>query len=145
MKLCLIVTAALLAANSPAADWPQWRGPNRDGVVTGGEECDCGDGTGTTPATCPGPNDNPGYTGCTSQCKWGPYCGDGVVNGPEACDDGPANGGLPGRPGCTFLCTKAAYCGDGIAQASTGEECDSGPDNGSWSTPCDLQCNYILQ
>ena len=32
MKLCLIVTAALLAANSPAADWPQWRGPNRNGV-----------------------------------------------------------------------------------------------------------------
>jgi outer membrane protein assembly factor BamB len=32
MKLCLIVTAALLAAHSPAADWPQWRGPNRNGI-----------------------------------------------------------------------------------------------------------------
>lgn len=32
MKLCLIVTATLLAANSPAADSPQWRGPNRNGV-----------------------------------------------------------------------------------------------------------------
>lgn len=32
MKLCLLVFAAFLAANSPAADWPQWRGPNRDGV-----------------------------------------------------------------------------------------------------------------
>jgi len=26
------VTASLLAANSPAADWPQWRGPSRTGV-----------------------------------------------------------------------------------------------------------------
>ena len=32
MKLCWIVTAAFLAANSPAADWPQWRGPNRNGI-----------------------------------------------------------------------------------------------------------------
>jgi outer membrane protein assembly factor BamB len=32
MKLSLIAAAALLAANSPAADWPQWRGPNRTGV-----------------------------------------------------------------------------------------------------------------
>src|ERR1035441_5781249 len=32
MKLILIVAAALLAANAPAADWPQWRGPNRNGI-----------------------------------------------------------------------------------------------------------------
>ena len=32
MKLSLIVAASLLAATSPAADWPQWRGPNRDGI-----------------------------------------------------------------------------------------------------------------
>jgi outer membrane protein assembly factor BamB len=32
MKLSLIVTASLLAATSPAADWPQWRGPNRNGI-----------------------------------------------------------------------------------------------------------------
>jgi outer membrane protein assembly factor BamB len=32
MKLSLIVAAALLVANSPAADWPQWRGPNRNGI-----------------------------------------------------------------------------------------------------------------
>jgi outer membrane protein assembly factor BamB len=32
VKLILIVAAALLAANSPAADWPQWRGPNRNGT-----------------------------------------------------------------------------------------------------------------
>jgi outer membrane protein assembly factor BamB len=32
MKLSLITAAAMLAATSPAADWPQWRGPNRDGI-----------------------------------------------------------------------------------------------------------------
>jgi outer membrane protein assembly factor BamB len=32
MKLLLIVAAVLLAANAPAADWPQWRGPNRNGT-----------------------------------------------------------------------------------------------------------------
>ena len=32
MKLSLFVVAALLAANSPAADWAQWRGPNRTGI-----------------------------------------------------------------------------------------------------------------
>ena len=32
MKLSLIAAAALLAAASTAADWPQWRGPNRDGI-----------------------------------------------------------------------------------------------------------------
>jgi outer membrane protein assembly factor BamB len=32
MKLYWIVTATFLAAHLPAADWPQWRGPNRNGI-----------------------------------------------------------------------------------------------------------------
>ena len=32
MKLCCIVTAAFVAAPLPAADWPQWRGTNRNGT-----------------------------------------------------------------------------------------------------------------
>jgi hypothetical protein len=32
MKLCLTLFAALLAVTAPAADWPQWRGPNRNGI-----------------------------------------------------------------------------------------------------------------
>ena len=32
MKLCWIVIAALVASNVSAADWPQWRGPNRNGL-----------------------------------------------------------------------------------------------------------------
>lgn len=32
MKLCLVAAIAFLAVTSPAVDWPQWRGPNRDGI-----------------------------------------------------------------------------------------------------------------
>src|SRR5262249_15528356 len=32
-----------------------------DGVAVGGEECDCGGGTGAVPAGCPGPNDDATY------------------------------------------------------------------------------------
>jgi outer membrane protein assembly factor BamB len=32
MKLCWVIKAACLVSNVCAADWPQWRGPNRTGV-----------------------------------------------------------------------------------------------------------------
>lgn len=51
------------------------------------------------------------------------FCGDGVVNGEEACDDGTeANDGHYG--GCNEDCTLAAYCGDGIKNGE--EACDKG-------------------
>lgn len=49
-----------------------------------------------------------------------PVCGDGVVDGTEACDDGPANG--PAGD-CTSMCT-VHECGDGIVHPS--EACDDG-------------------
>ena len=63
-----------------------------DGVVTTGEECDCGDGSFELPAGCVGPNDDETYGGCASDCHRGPYCGDGVINGAETCDGAPTNG-----------------------------------------------------
>ena len=110
-----------------------------NGVVESGEECDSGTDTNKTPH-----NGYSAYGGCTSECTYGAYCGDGVIGGLEACDNGPANVDLYGQPGCTFLCSTANYCGDGILDAWHGEECDSGADNGQSSNPCTTTCQMIL-
>jgi hypothetical protein len=123
-----------------------------DGVVSGGEECDCGDGKGEKPAGCAGPNNDKLYGGCTTQCKWGPYCGDGIVQddknsegGGETCDMGKENGQKnSGEKGCTFGCTVPHFCGDGNVDTDMGEQCDLGADNGKSDKPCDSVCQYIL-
>jgi fibro-slime domain-containing protein len=103
-----------------------------DGIVSAGEECDCGDPNDPTiqvPAGCPGKNNDTLYGGCMTNCKWGPFCGDNVVqNPPEQCDLGKANGHNGGTGGCTFGCMTPHYCGDGIIDP--GEQCDMGPLNG---------------
>jgi hypothetical protein len=105
-----------------------------DGVATGGEECDCGDGTGTLPDGCPGPNMDGVYGGCDSSCHFGGWCGDGMTNGPEECDNGKMNGvsytPSPDANACSFGCTKAHFCGDGFIDAKDGEQCDDGANNG---------------
>ncbi|MSP92341.1 MAG: DUF4215 domain-containing protein [Myxococcales bacterium] len=50
-------------------------------------------------------------------------CGNGVVEAPEACDDGAANSDAPGK--CRTTCLKPA-CGDKIIDP--GEPCDDGND-----------------
>jgi hypothetical protein len=57
-----------------------------DGVVAGGEECDCGDEqlVGGRPAECPGPNDNETSGGCSTLCKRGRLCGDGKQELPSS-------------------------------------------------------------
>lgn len=62
------------------------------------------------------------------------YCGDGVVNGPEECDDGANNGA--GKP-CNGKCLYNV-CGDG--ELGPGEACDEGMNNGPGST-----CNALCQ
>jgi cysteine-rich repeat protein len=101
-----------------------------DGVVSGGEECDCGDGTVPIPTGCPGRNDDTTYGGCTTQCRSGPFCGDGLVNGQERCDLGKGNGASFGEDGCTLGCTLPHFCGDGIVDTYMGEQCDLGDNNG---------------
>jgi hypothetical protein len=63
-----------------------------DGVVAAGEECDCGDGTVPVPPSCPGPNNDNTYYGCTTKCTLGPHCGDSILDPGEECDLGPLNG-----------------------------------------------------
>jgi fibro-slime domain-containing protein len=110
-----------------------------DGVTTGGEECDCGDGTGTTPSTCPGPNDNPAYGGCSSECKWGPYCGDGVKTDAEECDNGVNSDDYGSDKGCAPGCKLPARCGDGKVQTDYSEQCDDGDKN---ATSIDANAAY---
>lgn len=68
-----------------------------------------------------------------NQCTFD-YCGDNLTQGAyEDCDDGlnlttyDVNGA-----GCAPGCVDPAYCGDGILQASEGEVCDDGVNDGSY-------------
>ena len=76
------------AACGPGCTRPSFCG---DAVVDAafGEECD------------DGVNDN-AYGGCSDTCHFGQRCGDGVVNGPEECDDGNRVNG----DGCNLSCEK---------------------------------------
>jgi fibro-slime domain-containing protein len=122
-----------------------------DGHRTGGEECDCGDpGTTTMAASCNGTNNADGtYNGCTTMCKYGPFCGDGMTqtDGGEQCDDGPKNGVVysttPGQ-GCTSTCKIADYCGDTVVDANEGEECDLGSGNGAPGSSCTKDCKISI-
>jgi cysteine-rich repeat protein len=63
------------------------------------------------------------------------YCGDGVKNDLEACDDGNTNN----NDGCSSTCALES-CGDGIIQA--GEECDDGTANNGWGQRCSSICTW---
>ena len=69
-------------------------------------------------------------------------CGNGIVEGPETCDDGSSNGfyssTIEGRF-CNTSCDGwAPYCGDGILQTQYGETCDDG--NNLAGDGCDEVC-----
>ncbi|MBQ9816314.1 MAG: DUF4215 domain-containing protein [Proteobacteria bacterium] len=68
------------------------------------------------------------YDECRADCTGiASYCGDGIVNGGEDCDFGPAlNNGQYSAKGttCNPDCTEAPYCGDGIVNGD--EKCDDG-------------------
>lgn len=99
-----------------------------DGVVSGGEACDCGDSTASTELTESRPYGgaygtcaarNGVYSaGASATCSWdcaGPaaYCGDASVDVGESCD-GDADS------------WEGALCSDGITPCSTDGDCSSG-------------------
>lgn len=93
-----------------------------NGKIDPGELCDQGEANSNTGA-------------CTLACQWN-VCGDGyLLEGKEACDDGPKNG-IYGHCGkyCKGLTIR---CGDSRVQAEYGEECDD-PDDPRFG--CLLDC-----
>jgi cysteine-rich repeat protein len=105
------------------------------GTPTPGEECDVGTAMNTG-----------AYGGCTADCKFGPYCGDGVPNpeGGEECDDGSAmNTATYGMTGCTPGCKRPRRCGDGQIDAAFKEQCDAGDMNGKGS--CLEDCTLLVE
>ncbi|MCK5809208.1 Ig-like domain-containing protein [bacterium] len=64
-------------------------------------------------------------------------CGNGIVEGIEACDDPDGNSGE--YDGCKADCTLAAHCGDGTTD-NPDEKCDSGANNGKYAY-CNITCD----
>jgi len=69
-------------------------------------------------------------------CKAGP-CGDGVIQGPEECDEGDANSDFA-YGGCNTHCQLGPHCGDGVVNGA--EECDEGSGNGAPNGDCTDGC-----
>jgi cysteine-rich repeat protein len=97
-----------------------------------GDTTETGDGDGDDPCPegtlgCPcGPGDtcDAGFVCAEGVCDLPsePVCGDGVIEGTEACDDGPENSDTGA---CKLDCT-LQVCGDGFV--GPGEACDDGND-----------------
>jgi hypothetical protein len=87
------------------------------------------------------------YNGCSTSCTYGPFCGDGTVNGSEQCDDGAANGVAYtlscNTGGCTSICKLPSCCGDGVVDTAHGEECDLGSANDKFGSACSGLCKIV--
>ena len=89
----------------------------------------------STDPSCGGKNNDGSYGGCTTECKYGPYCGDGVhdaANG-EECDLGSRDNNVTygSKDGCAPGCKFPHFCGDAMVDEAEGEQCDLGPNNGT--------------
>lgn len=87
-----------------------------NGKVQRGEVCDDGPD-----------NQNGVYGVCNATCSGRDYCGDGIKNGAEECDNGLniSQYAMGGANACAAGCKLPGSCGDGVAQAGL-EWCDLG-------------------
>lgn len=100
---------------------------------------ECGDGIVSSIEACDDGDDNDGsYGGCTPECGFASFCGDGIVQAAdgEICDDGLNLGAADGcAPGCQAM---GGVCGDGVVQIDDGEQCDDG--NVAGGDGCSADC-----
>ncbi|MFC1609575.1 NosD domain-containing protein, partial [Myxococcota bacterium] len=101
-----------------------------DGDIEGTELCDERDGN--TDEWTPDPR-------CNATCKgFAPYCGDGITNGPEGCDDGLVNGTYDRcKEDCSGI---GPHCGDGVVDTDH-EACE--PALGDPCDGCILDCSGL--
>ena len=77
---------------------------------------------------------------CTDLVQVNTFCGNGIVETGEQCDDG-ANNGIGCSPAygstcsycdvsCQYQTIQGSYCGDGSVDSAHGEVCDTGNSNG---------------
>jgi fibro-slime domain-containing protein len=121
-----------------------------DGRQTGAEECDCGDMAAnmSTDPSCGGRINDGSYGGCTTDCKYGPYCGDGMLDmaAGEQCDNGSRGNNITygNMQGCAPGCKYPHFCGDANLDEAEGEQCDLGPNNGMMGHPCTIDCKVCI-
>ncbi|MBU0636587.1 hypothetical protein KKE06_06185 [Candidatus Micrarchaeota archaeon] len=121
-----------------------------NGIVDAGEQCDENGANTDTPCD---PAYDSSCTYCDTTCNEhtleGPYCGDGIMNGPEECD---GTDGVGPYQSCSQTCELVdyTYCGDGVWQnpntwgdggpsGKGDEECD-GTDNVGPHEVCEEDC-----
>jgi hypothetical protein len=76
----------------------------------------------------------------TADAEVGGTCGDGIVEPPEQCDQGPANKkDTYGKGLCTTDCKNAPFCGDGIVNGP--EVCDNGGTGSTDLGACNPECS----
>ncbi len=157
----LLVTAFLVAACGGTPEVPRIDGPpgvagsgsDSGGNGSGGTKFDFGGGTGDDAGSSSG-----GDAGTSGDD--GPVCGDGKLEGKEACDDGNTTPG----DGCDGTCSKIdenwkcptpgkkcvyspseAVCGNGVLE--TGETCDLGKtgnkSNNDGTKGCAVDCQTV--
>lgn len=106
--------------------------------VGSGDESSSTSGASTVAATSESGSgfDSGSPTEPTGIADTGSFCGDGIVDGDEECDDGdPID-----IDECSNACKKPV-CGDGLVQP--GEDCDFGVDNDDHG-PCKLDCHAAI-